>query len=100
MSTAAVSVDAMPIPANAPEELAGPPHLDPGLATRPVTGQERVSTVDTLRGVALLGILAMNIYVVRAAGLGIRDSSEYNRCRCSTGHTRRQIQWLGFCDGC
>ncbi len=61
MSTAAVTVDAMPIPADAPEELAGPPHLDPGLATRPVTGQERVSTVDTLRGVALLGILAMNI---------------------------------------
>ena len=40
------------------EELAGPPH---DAATRPVERQERVASVDVLRGFALLGILLMNI---------------------------------------
>ena len=57
MSTTIAALDTQPIPDGAPEELAGPQHS----ATRPVTGQERISSVDTLRGMALLGILAMNI---------------------------------------
>ena len=61
MSTASITVDQAAIPVEVAEEVAGPPHIDPTLATRPVTGQERVNSVDTLRGVALLGILAMNI---------------------------------------
>jgi len=61
MSTAVTSApdqlfDAQPLPAGAPEELAGPPHVP-----APVSRQERISSVDTLRGMALLGILAMNI---------------------------------------
>ena len=57
LTPASLLVDEQPLPPAAAEELAGPPHL----ATRPVTAQERISSVDTLRGVALLGILAMNI---------------------------------------
>ncbi len=45
-----------PIPAGVNEELAGPPH---GVA--PVVRAERLASVDTLRGFALLGILLMNI---------------------------------------
>ena len=52
----AATFDNREIPAGAPEELAGPPH-----AVRPVARGERISSVDTLRGFALLGILAMNI---------------------------------------
>lgn len=51
-------IDQEPVATAAAEELAGPPHR---VTTAPVTAQERISSVDTLRGVALLGILAMNI---------------------------------------
>jgi uncharacterized protein len=34
----------------------------PGVSAGPVTSQERLTSVDTLRGVAVLGILVMNIY--------------------------------------
>ena len=47
------------------EELAGPPPdietRPTDSATRPVERQERVASVDVLRGFALLGILLMNI---------------------------------------
>lgn len=58
-------LDEAEVAAGANEELAGPPHDDatrpPELATRPVERQERVASVDVLRGFALLGILLMNI---------------------------------------
>ena len=56
MSAASLTLDESSLPAGAPEELAGPPHR-----IAPVTRGERISTIDTLRGFALLGILAMNI---------------------------------------
>jgi uncharacterized protein len=39
------------------EELAGPPQV----AFGPVAKQERVSSIDLLRGFSLMGILVMNI---------------------------------------
>ena len=60
MGTAATTFDTQPLPAGAPEELAGPAHI-PAPALAPVARQDRISSVDTLRGFALLGILAMNI---------------------------------------
>ena len=66
MSTAGTfGFDSPVVEAGANEELAGPPHdsaaRPPELATRPVERQERVASVDVLRGFALLGILLMNI---------------------------------------
>ncbi|SEG02905.1 uncharacterized protein SAMN05421819_1741 [Bryocella elongata] len=58
MSTPVVAVDSSPIAPGANEELAGPPHVVP---FAPVSRQERISTMDTLRGFALMGILLMNI---------------------------------------
>ncbi len=51
------AVDTQVIPLGASEELAGPPHG----TTAPVRAEERVSSIDTLRGFALMGILVMNI---------------------------------------
>src|SRR6187402_2606960 len=56
MADAALTADTMPVPEGANEELAGPPH-----GTAPVKREERVGSVDVLRGFALLGILLMNI---------------------------------------
>jgi uncharacterized protein len=56
MSTATIALDAAPLPSGQPEELAGPAHTP-----APVSRQERISSVDALRGFALLGILLMNI---------------------------------------
>jgi len=50
------ATDQAPLPAGAPEELAGPAYK----ATAPVTAEERISSVDVLRGVSLMGILIMN----------------------------------------
>ena len=50
-------VDATAVPVGTEEELAGPPPE----VVAPVRQQERVSSVDTLRGFALMGILIMNI---------------------------------------
>jgi len=61
MSTAAAVPDQAPVPPSANEELAGPPHIDPYLATRPVEPSERISTVDVIRGFSLMGILIMNV---------------------------------------
>jgi uncharacterized protein len=49
--------DQTPLPVGTPEELAGPPET----ATAPVREAERISSVDVLRGVSLMGILIMNI---------------------------------------
>ena len=61
MSTTVVAPDQAPVPSGANEELAGPPRIDPDFATRPVEGSERISSVDVIRGVSLMGILLMNI---------------------------------------
>ncbi len=58
MSTSVALVqDQLSVPAGISEELAGPPHP----AAEPVTQAERISSVDTLRGFAPMGILLMNI---------------------------------------
>jgi uncharacterized protein len=57
MSSLSLAVDTRPIPDGTNEELAGPPHA----AIAPVARQERISSIDTLRGFALMGILLMNI---------------------------------------
>ena len=57
MSSFPVAVDSAFVPVGANEELAGPPHT----ATKPVQAGERISSIDTLRGFALMGILIMNI---------------------------------------
>ncbi len=57
MASTSVGFDEMPVPVNAPEELAGPPK--PQFA--PVAQTERINTLDVLRGFALMGILLMNI---------------------------------------
>lgn len=57
MSTSSLMQDQAYVPANAAEELAGPPH-------RTVPVQRRngsINSIDALRGFALLGILLMNI---------------------------------------
>ena len=51
------AIDQSPLLVGTPEELAGPPEL----ATAPVTQAERVSSIDALRGISLMGILIMNI---------------------------------------
>jgi uncharacterized protein len=55
-TTDVAAVDAGLVPAGTPEELAGP-----GYVPAPVTRQDRVSSVDVLRGFSLMGILLMNI---------------------------------------
>ena len=57
MASASIAFDEVPVPATAPEELAGPPKQD----FTPVTRQERINSLDVLRGFALMGILLMNI---------------------------------------
>lgn len=61
MSSAAAITDQAPLTPDANEELAGPPRVDPYLATRPVEPSERISSVDLIRGFSLMGILIMNI---------------------------------------
>lgn len=55
ISASTLSADAQ-LPPGADEELAGPPH-----AMAPVSRAERISSMDVLRGFALLGILMVNI---------------------------------------
>src|SRR5271170_2526640 len=46
------------------EELAGPPPVPESaerMVSAPVAQQERIATIDVVRGVALMGILVMNI---------------------------------------
>ena len=50
MASTSVSFDEVPLPAAVPEELAGPP--EPHFA--PVSRQERINSLDVLRGVALM----------------------------------------------
>ncbi len=57
-SPAAETVDGFAIPEGEPS---GPPIPAPAPKALPVEGAERVTSVDVIRGVALMGILAMNI---------------------------------------
>lgn len=57
MGTVSLTVDQAPVAVATNEELAGPAPVMP----EPVKRTERVSSVDTLRGFALMGILVMNI---------------------------------------
>ena len=57
MKSVSIREDEARITAHADEELAGPPYS----ATAPVLRRERISSIDTLRGVAILGILWLNI---------------------------------------
>lgn len=57
MGTALAAVDEIAVPQGANEELAGPQHV----SAAPVVTAERVNSIDTLRGFALMGILIMNI---------------------------------------
>jgi uncharacterized protein len=61
MAASSLRVDERPIAAGVNEELAGPPYVDPMLATRPVEPSERISSIDLLRGFSLMGILIMNV---------------------------------------
>lgn len=61
MSSTSAVPDQAAIAPGVHEELAGPPHIDPYLATRPVERSERISSVDVIRGFSLMGILLMNI---------------------------------------
>lgn len=56
-SSAEVGVDQEPLQPGINEELAGPSHLQ----VAPVVSSERISSVDALRGFALLGILIANL---------------------------------------
>ena len=58
MSSLSVGVDSAVLPVGTNEELAGPAEIE---VVAPVRQLERVSSVDTLRGFALMGILIMNI---------------------------------------
>ncbi len=58
MITNSIAFDEAPIPPSTPEELAGPPVLP---QFGPVARQERINSLDVLRGFALMGILIMNI---------------------------------------
>ena len=58
MGSASVSFDEAALPAGTPEELAGPPEP---VQFAPVAREERINSLDVLRGTALMGILIMNI---------------------------------------
>src|SRR4029077_6333315 len=55
-TTNTATLDAAMVPAGTPEGLAGPAYVP-----APVTRQDRVSSIDVLRGFSLMGILVMNI---------------------------------------
>ena len=57
MATRSIPLPDVQLPPGAPEELAGPPQE----VVAPVSRQERISSLDVVRGCALMGILLMNI---------------------------------------
>ena len=61
MSTTLAGVDEAAILPGAPEELAGPPHAAAAPAMAPVAPEDRIGTLDVMRGFSLMGILVMNI---------------------------------------
>lgn len=42
-------------------------------AARPTPGSERITSLDTIRGVAVLGILTMNVVSIDADGYGLGE---------------------------
>jgi uncharacterized protein len=56
MAISTMNSDKTRLPLETDEELAGPPHV-----LTPVSRQQRISSMDVLRGFALLGILIMNV---------------------------------------
>ena len=78
------------VPVGTEEELAGPPHV-----VAPVQRAERISSIDTLRGFALLGILPMNIQYFSMIGAAYFNPTAYgNLSACDSDRRGRVVPAL------
>jgi uncharacterized protein len=68
-------------------ELEAPPAAPPAVA--PVADPERITALDTLRGVAVLGILLMNII-----DFGLPEAAESNPLALGDAHAANAAFWL------